>query len=169
MSNCIEANMSQSKNQSVEQAKKFLKGDDFEYSKVPAADEGHDGLHADYECCICMAPAFEPVQHESCGQMFCKNCVDDLNDCPTCRAAPLVAKPVTLKLVLNKLNALKVVCPSCKKDVLRRELQNHVKDCPILCEFCGISYKPGEQLVHQQSVCLFSPVRCSAEKALCPW
>lgn len=149
-------------------AKKFLRGSDFDYSKSSSEDEGGEALHSDYECCICLAPAFEPVQHESCGQMFCQECVANLEKCPNCRAT-LETKPVTLKLVLNKLNVLTVVCPSCKKDVLRRELGEHVKDCPVPCELCGASYKPREKAAHDDLKCPCSIVQCSASSVLCPW
>lgn len=130
-----------------------------------------EGLHSDYECCICFAPAFEPVQHESCGQMYCQKCVEPLNACPTCRAAPLVTKPVTLKIVLNKLNALLVVCPSCNSsNVLRREFAQHIAACAVACsQGCGVRVAPRDKSIHEQRDCANTIVYCSARELLCPW
>ncbi len=39
-------------------------------------------------CLICLEVANDPLQHEACGKLFCKECIDELGEdepCPNCR------------------------------------------------------------------------------------
>jgi hypothetical protein len=41
----------------------------------------------DLQCSICLDVAKDPVQHEECGKLFCKECIDRRgkdNPCPNC-------------------------------------------------------------------------------------
>ena len=41
------------------------------------------------KCLICLEVAEEPRQHEKCGRLFCKKCLDShgkVKPCPNCRA-----------------------------------------------------------------------------------
>ena len=41
------------------------------------------------KCLICLEVAEEPWQHDKCGRLFCKECLDDygkVKPCPNCRA-----------------------------------------------------------------------------------
>ncbi len=42
----------------------------------------------DLKCSVCNVVAREPLQHESCGKLFCKQCVEDYGrdkPCPNCQ------------------------------------------------------------------------------------
>ena len=42
-----------------------------------------------FKCLICLEVAEEPWQHDKCGKLFCKECLDrhgTLKPCPNCRA-----------------------------------------------------------------------------------
>ena len=40
------------------------------------------------KCLICLDVAKDPKQHETCGKIFCKECIEKNKDkpCPSCRA-----------------------------------------------------------------------------------
>ena len=41
------------------------------------------------KCMICLEVAEDPRQHEKCGKLFCKECLDEygkVKPCPNCRA-----------------------------------------------------------------------------------
>ena len=42
----------------------------------------------DLKCLICLGVARDPLQHEECGKMFCKCCIEEYGKdkpCPHCR------------------------------------------------------------------------------------
>lgn len=42
----------------------------------------------DLKCLICLEVAQDPMQHEACGKLFCKECIEQSgveNPCPNCR------------------------------------------------------------------------------------
>ena len=42
----------------------------------------------DLKCLICLEVAMDPMQHEECGKLFCKDCLEShgrTNPCPNCR------------------------------------------------------------------------------------
>ena len=42
----------------------------------------------DLKCLICLSVAQDPLQHEKCGKLFCKNCLERYGrykPCPNCR------------------------------------------------------------------------------------
>jgi len=100
---------------------------DFEY-----ADE--DNINEDLICPICLRPVINPTVHADCGNMFCKDCIDKSlavcsNKCPVC-TIPITRKsvyPVKLRMVLNQLNDLKVMCPNCNSICTRSYLAQHCK------------------------------------------
>jgi hypothetical protein len=131
------------------------------------ADEEQAAHSSDYRCCVCLVPAFEPVEHAECGQLFCAGCVGSLDRCPTCRGA-LVIKPVTLKLVLSRLGELTVVCKRCKLTCLRDAFSTHA--CMGLCtQGCGASVAGRDMAQHVATECPSAPVECRAHAAMCPW
>ena len=47
-----------------------------------------DDVPDELECLICQEVARDPLQHEACGKLFCKQCLDKLGrdkPCPNCR------------------------------------------------------------------------------------
>ena len=46
-------------------------------------------LDDDLKCLICLEVARDPLQHEACGKLFCKECLEKYGKdkpCPHCRA-----------------------------------------------------------------------------------
>ena len=46
---------------------------------------------SDLECVICLEVAEDPRQHEKCGRLICKECLEKLGEgkpCPNCRMDP---------------------------------------------------------------------------------
>ncbi len=93
----------------------------------------------DLECPICMLPLLNPVEH-GCGRMFCLECfksnIETLDNslCPLCGMSCKESSsytPVNNRFVLNKLNALKVLCPTCSCSIERGNYSDHVSLCPV--------------------------------------
>ena len=45
-------------------------------------------LDDDLKCLICLEVARDPLQHEACGKLFCKDCLEEYGKdkaCPNCR------------------------------------------------------------------------------------
>jgi hypothetical protein len=87
-------------------------------------------IEDDFICSICLDPITGPTQH-GCGNMFCRNCIIPLKDCPICRKVSRnQLTEVTLKVVLNHLNSLKVMCPNCEEQMPRISFPKHPSRCP---------------------------------------
>jgi hypothetical protein len=95
--------------------------------------ENEDAISIDLQCnFICLQPLEDPVQHE-CGHMFCKLCIAKVSTCPVCRVdlneEPV--RPVKIKVILNALNDLMVICPICASKIRREHLLGHIGRCPV--------------------------------------
>jgi hypothetical protein len=125
----------------------------------------------DLQCCVCIGPAFRPVQHNDCGQLFCAACVRGLQSCPICRGSSFRVEDVVLKAVLNKLNALVVTCPDCGAARARANLEDHVRaECESDCsQGCGVSVVRAKMQDHIAQECAHTVVQCPALEALCRW
>jgi len=70
---------------------------DFEY-------ENEDNISVDLKCPICLRPVVNPILHDDCGNMFCKQCFDKslttYNKCPVCNISISKKKvnPVKLRI-----------------------------------------------------------------------
>ena len=74
-------------------------------SQFKYADE--ENIHKEFICCICFAPFLNPVTHSSCGNMFCRQCLQTQQSCPLCRGTLGNSIQPVPKPVLNFLDALK--------------------------------------------------------------
>jgi hypothetical protein len=83
-------------------------------------------------CSICTDPLVEPLVHD-CGTLFCADCVSPLTQCPQCQGRTENLSKFTIRLMLNKLDTLRVHCMRCERVVERAGLNGHVEICPILC------------------------------------
>ena len=77
----------------AQQLKAFLKKDITKLKKWPISEELSKTLFTSplpshLECEICLDVLNDPVQTSCCGQSYCKNCIDQLQNqvCPHCRA-----------------------------------------------------------------------------------
>ncbi|KAF0979453.1 hypothetical protein FDP41_001796 [Naegleria fowleri] len=92
-----------------------------------------DLIDKELACPICFFPFYDPVVHSSCGNTFCRECVNSLSQCPICHEGDFSSEKVTVvKIIRNQLDKLAVFCPMCKNVVNRGELKNHQeKYCPL--------------------------------------
>src|SRR3989338_2239271 len=64
---------------------------------------------------ICFQPLVEPVTHNSCGQSFCRSCIEKtFYRCPCCRSGTEneYTKVIT-RAFLNQLGKLRIQCSNC--------------------------------------------------------
>ena len=99
-----------------------------------------DLINGDLKCEICSNPFIDPIEHNSigkggCSQIYCKKCIKDQQKCPHCRNnvfwKDIEITPQSQRLLFKPLNNLKVICPICKNNYNRIELENHIFKCPI--------------------------------------
>jgi len=133
-------------------------------------------------CDICVEPYLNPVEHIDCGNEFCENCIKNLEFCPKCRGKltfqtedflmRYTQKPnvraVTSKRLLNSLNEIQVICPTCNSHVARGDLSCHIQKCPIECKLCTLKVAPISKIAHDK-VCTAVNVKCTSSEVMCPW
>jgi len=126
-----------------------------------------DSIPSELLCCVCICPFMEPMVHTNCGNTFCKRCIDRLHCCPLCRNSiqgHLIEAP---KIILSLLHKLKVVCPTCKNEIERGLLYDHLKKCAILCpNGCGLKIIPRNFEAHELE-CGEKPIPCCAQDIGC--
>jgi hypothetical protein len=82
---------------------------------------------------------------------------------------PETISKVVLRVVVNKLDALKVHCPRCLKTIERASLDAHVQQCAVLCPSgCRQKILPSSLGEHAR-VCTAVEVKCSAMDVGCSW
>eukprot|EP00727_Mastigamoeba_balamuthi_P007480 m51a1_g3352 hypothetical protein (259) ;mRNA; r:413512-414531 len=96
-------------------------------------------LTEELKCCVCLDS--DPVMHEPCQNMFCKSCYMEMAvkglACPLCRK-PLSDQPLPVpRFILNKLNAIPVLCSACNKRFERKAfLDDHRNTCESRAVAC---------------------------------
>ena len=144
-----------------QQLKEFLKKDVTKLKKWPIPEDLTKTLFTSplpsiLQCEICLDVLYNPVQTICCGQSYCKDCIDQLQDkvCPHCRAK--------LELFPDKksgrlINDLEIKCPyhigkRCRWKGCPSELKKHLRDCdikPITCILgCGKLYERRNMEAH---------------------
>lgn len=82
---------------------------------------------------------------------------------------PESVSKVVVRVILNKLDALKVHCPRCYKTLERASFDSHVQQCPVLCPSgCKLKISPSSLEEHSR-VCVAVVVTCSAADVQCEW
>jgi hypothetical protein len=120
-------------------------------------------------CAVCLEPFIEPVVHTSCGNTFCKQCLQ-LPNCPKFRGVLQQQIITAPKIVTNMLGKLSVICPNCKQTVQRGNLEDHVSLCPVPCRSgCGASVRLKHQTEHEESDCTHIVISCTAADVGCTW
>ena len=93
-----------------------------------------DHILNNLSCPICIDICVESVESSCCHKLYCKNCVDNLNNkCSMCRSE-CVFQPSELGRRL--INALPAECEYCNYKCSRGDLKAHVNKCdksPIQC------------------------------------
>jgi hypothetical protein len=139
-------------------------------------------------CPLCSKALYKPVQHRSCGALFCGGCLEQARQtaaqatakeaqtpaCPEC-AQPVKVKDTcpAAKPMLSLLDALVVECEQCKETMPRSAYESHyASSCSIECPFasfgCAARFPRTEMNPHIDG-CAFAPVTCEAVEFGCPW
>ena len=99
-----------------------------------------DSIPENLLCGICTNPLINPVEHNpignaGCSSIYCKKCAINQKKCPHCRNnvfwKSVEITPLSQLFLFKPLNDLKVICPICKGNYCRIELENHISKCPI--------------------------------------
>ena len=67
-----------------------------------------DSIDETLICSICASPFVEPLFHVDCGNTFCKQCLQNLQNCPLCRnkLSTVIPPPKVLQSQLEKLKVI---------------------------------------------------------------
>jgi len=126
-------------------------------------------IPADLTCSICLEVLWIPMEHKSCNQMFCKDCLEPCAICPLCRDPLNVGTvwPITIGYIMNILYEIKVKCMGCEIIMTRKETIGHEcrKKCPA---DCGKFILANEMEVHK-NICINRIVTCKATDYGCSW
>ena len=105
----------------------------------------HDFVYVDeadeeYLCPISKLPFFDPVEgkcEHPVSQIEMKKWLETKQECPVCRE-PLSHSSLktTHRLIRNKVDSLKIVCPHCQTQVVRSALAAHLNECIFAPVFC---------------------------------
>ncbi|KAM9988168.1 hypothetical protein ACTFIZ_003541 [Dictyostelium cf. discoideum] len=141
----------------------------FKYLEPDKIDNG-------LECAICLEVLNDPVVESQCGQMFCRECINNAISvkpiCPLCNQKASIG--IVAKYVSNKLNEALVTCTLCNdgSSIKRGEYKSiHLdKQCKSqLCEGCGFKFTRSEFDHHIKFDCSMAIVNCSGQDVLCPF
>ena len=125
----------------------------------------------DYKCPTCQKVLLEPHATECCGTHVCRRCLftdEDKNiiKCPECQRSDI--NHIRYKPYEKIIGEFHVYCSNksrgCGKDMLVRELQNHLQICQYVEVTC--SYGCGESLLrkdlkdHEENQCPKRPTNC---------
>ncbi|KAM9995882.1 hypothetical protein ACTFIY_002071 [Dictyostelium cf. discoideum] len=141
----------------------------FKYLEPEKIDNG-------LECAICLEVLNDPVVESQCGQMFCRECINNAISvkpiCPLCNQK--VSIGIVAKYVSNKLNEALVTCTLCNDEssIKRGDYKSmHLdKQCKSQhCEGCGFKFTRSEFDHHIKFDCSMAIVNCSGQDVLCPF
>ena len=123
-------------------------------------------------CSLCNEPLRQPMLHQECGNMFCAACIAAVAACPQCheevtQSGQLIKQ--SAKMIVSKLDTLKVHCPRCMTRCERAALPAHIATCPILCPHsCRQKILPSA-LDEHATQCTAVVVACGAHDVGCAW
>ena len=56
-----------------------------------------------YECPICYEILNDPIVHTTCGNIFCRNCINNFNACPLCRSHIVQSEIISAPKMIQEL------------------------------------------------------------------
>ncbi len=116
---------------------------------------------------ICYQPLVDPMAHNTCRHSFCRSCIQKVSwKCPNCRAGTESDySEVNVRVVLNQLSRIPVICTSCNKQMQRGEFNSH--KCESQCSRgCGTTVESTDIREHEL-ICPNMPVQCKAKDLGC--
>jgi hypothetical protein len=80
---------------------------------------------------ICQSPLLDPVVHNKCENMYCRECIKKVNyKCPVCGTGNKKSfAEVNIPTVLNLLAKIHVKCNRCAKVMKRGDFEAHKRKC----------------------------------------
>ena len=93
-------------------------------------------IDQELECGICLQTCQDAVETRCCFNLFCQNCVADINRCPLCRKIPLFNRPN--HAVRRMISRLPMKCEACHTGVERESMEKHKLNCESLQHHCSI-------------------------------
>ena len=100
------------------------------------------------ECPVCLEVVTNPVCCAACHQVLCEQHVDELRECPVCKAVPF--KTVVELGLRRVMEGLPFPCKYCKSPIRKGNLEVHEANCPKRLRHCGAAgceFESGEQTV----------------------
>uniref|UniRef100_A0A7M5X796 RING-type domain-containing protein n=1 Tax=Clytia hemisphaerica TaxID=252671 RepID=A0A7M5X796_9CNID len=82
-----------------------------------------------YSCPICLDIADDAVECTNCFKIYCGECTEGINTCPSCRCTPSAWQPS--RIARQIIDNLKTDCPNdgCKEKPTRSNLKVHLEKC----------------------------------------
>jgi hypothetical protein len=78
----------------------------------------------DMRCVMCQDSWKKPVAAKPCDHIFCRGCVENMYDCPQCRA-PIVEFQLVHRVLVGVSEKVSVKCTDCEKVMARSESYAH--------------------------------------------
>lgn len=139
---------------------------------IPKEDliNSNNSLFSKLECPICLNLAWNPVECNRCGNIFCQFCINEMinrreNKCPTCRTTTpfIFRKAIAIKKFFNEI---RIKCPykNCKKCPQYSDYVSHLEKCDFRLYHCtneGCNYQ--DILVNVQyhsNECQYRIIKC---------
>lgn len=67
---------------------------------------------AELMCLICTTAFKDPVELQPCGHHYCRRCIANVTECPTCRR-PIASRKKANRIICNLVDELKMRCTGC--------------------------------------------------------
>jgi len=83
----------------------------------------------EFVCAICYNLMSTICAFDKCGHIYCKKCIESLNQCPLCHfeITDVVYRYHVAVYLMRKLRNLQIKCPGCNDVLLLRHFKNHTK------------------------------------------
>ncbi|XP_066917452.1 TNF receptor-associated factor 6-like [Clytia hemisphaerica] len=120
-----------------------------------------------YSCPICLDIADDAVECTNCFKIYCGECTEGINACPSCRCTPSAWQPS--RNARQFIGNLKTDCPNdgCKEKPTRSNLQVHLEKCEwslIACSSDGCDKRIKQSgMVEHLLQCGHCLIKCSSK------
>ena len=148
-------------------------------NEIPISMVSNDISKANLEeltCSICFSLIWDVIDCSNCGNIFCKNCINNSikkvgDSCPLCRVSPF--KSSGSKALKKLFSNIQLKCPnkSCKEKIPYYEYINHLKICQYRKYHCindGCDYENivanKKDIEEHSKICKYRIIECKKKK-----